>query len=217
MPDINLEQRVKATRKYFPTLTREEQHIAVQIYQLLAKGAPITRRQLAGHLQLPLETISHALDHWWGIHFDDKGRIIGFWGLTLQPTTHRLSIKGNVLYTWCAWDALFIPLILRATAQIESQCPVRKQPIQLTVTPGQVTTVAPDSAVLSFLTPDSAAVIDNIVANFCHYIFFISSSEVGSQWVKDNPGTYIMSINDAFILGQRIVAMQYADAIDWLK
>ena len=214
MSDIDLEQMITAVREYFPSLTLKEQQIAFQAYQLLAKGAPVTRQQLASRLQLSLSPVSETLDRWWGVQFDAADRIIGFWGLTLQPTTHRLHINGRVLYTWCAWDTLFIPLILRATAQIESQCPVSQEPIHLTVTPSQVTTVEPDSTTLSFLTPDAGAVKDNIVSNFCHYVFFMSSRDAGTQWIEAHPGTFMMSIEDAFVLGQRITAIQYADVID---
>jgi len=214
MGDIDLEQMVAAVRDYFPSLSPEEQRIAVQTYQLLATGAPVSRQQLASALQLSLDTVTETLDRWWGLQFDKQDRIIAFWGLTLQPTIHSLHINERTLYSWCAWDTLFIPLILRSTTQIESQCPVSKEMIKLTVTPSQVTTVEPDSAVLSFLTPDTGDVKDNIVANFCHYVFFMSSRDAGAQWVEAHPGTFLMSIEDAFILGRRITAMQYADVTD---
>lgn len=214
MDNMDLEQMVAAVQDYFPTLTPEEQQIAVQTYQLLATGAPVTRQQLASSLQLSLDTVSETLDRWWGVQFDEQKRIIAFWGLTLQPTTHRLHMNERTLYTWCAWDTLFVPLILRITAQIASQCPVSKALIHLTVTPGQVAAVKPDSAVLSFLMPDAGAVKNNIVANFCHYVFFMSSRDAGAQWVEAHPGTFLMSIEDAFILGQKIIAKQYADVID---
>ena len=146
MDNTDIEQIVAAVRDYFPALNPEEQQIAVQIYQLLAKGAPVTRQQLASSLQLPLQTISATLDSWWGIRFDATGRIIGFWGLTLQPTTHRLCFNTQQLYTWCAWDTLFVPLILGINTQIESRCPVSKERIRLGVTPDQVTAIDPDSA-----------------------------------------------------------------------
>ena len=214
MDNVDLEQTITTVRGYLPSLSRTEQQIAVATYRLLAKGTPVTRRQLASRLQLSLVTVSDTLDRWWGVHFDDEDRIVGFWGLTLQPTTHRLRINEQVLYTWCAWDTLFVPSILGDMAQIESQCPVRKERIHLTVTPSRVTAVEPESAVLSFLTPDAGAVKDNIVTNFCHYVLFMSSREAGAQWTEAHPGTYLMSIEDGFTLGQRITATQYADAVD---
>jgi len=67
MSDINLEQMITAVREYFPSLTLKEQQIAFQTYQLLAKGAPVTRQQLASRLQLSLDPVSETLDRWWGI------------------------------------------------------------------------------------------------------------------------------------------------------
>jgi alkylmercury lyase len=214
MDPLDLEQTVTAIRDYFPSLTPQEQRIAVSAYRLLALGSPVTRAALAGAVNLPLDIVSKTLNGWWGIQFDDADRVIGFWGLTLQRTAHRLRINDQALYTWCAWDTLFVPSIVGEVAYIESRCPASDEPIHLAVTPNQVTAVSPEHAVLSFITPDADAVKDDIITNFCHYVFFMSSREAGTRWVVAHPGTYLMSISDAFTLGQKINRMQYADAID---
>ncbi len=38
-----------------------------------------------------------------------------YWGLAIAETKHRLEVDGRALYTWCAWDSLFLPEILQRT------------------------------------------------------------------------------------------------------
>ena len=97
----------------FLNLSIEEQKISIELYKLLAAGKPVPIKMLAESLGLPTEVIDNVLNKWLGVYFDDDAQIIGYWGLTLTPTSHRLLIDSQKLYTWCAWDSLFIPEILR--------------------------------------------------------------------------------------------------------
>src|SRR5438105_3553591 len=85
----------------------------------------------------------------------NETRITGYWGLALSPTAHRFLIRGRLLYTWCAWDSLFIPELLGESARVESSCPQTKSRIHLTVTPRGVIDLDPAGAVVSLVTPDS--------------------------------------------------------------
>ena len=38
--------------------------------------------------------------------------------------SHRFEVAGRTLYTWCAWDSLFLPQILGQEAEVESTCPL---------------------------------------------------------------------------------------------
>lgn len=43
------------------------------------------------------------------VYPDGEGRVLGFGGLTVAPMHHRFEVGGRILWTWCAWDSLFIP------------------------------------------------------------------------------------------------------------
>lgn len=45
-----------------------------------------------------------------------SGRIIGFLGLSLTETPHRLEVGDATLYAWCAWDALFLSRLIQDRA-----------------------------------------------------------------------------------------------------
>jgi alkylmercury lyase len=192
-----------------PSLNEEEQKVSIQLYHLLAQGNPVSPQQLTGSLQLPVERIRQILDSWWGIDYDDQGRVIGYWGLTLKPTQHRFDVADKTLYTWCAWDTLFIPGILNKSANITSTCPVTNQPITLKVSPKGIETVYPADAIVSFITPDVEKIKQNVVNSFCHYVYFFTGHEAGNTWCLNQPQTFLMPINDAFMLGQRVISAQY--------
>jgi len=96
----------------FPDLSATEQRIAVGLYRLLAEGEPASPDRLAQHLDLSKSLVREVLNSWPAVYFDDEKNVVGFWGLALGEMPHRLKVDGQQLYTWCAWDSLFIPELL---------------------------------------------------------------------------------------------------------
>ena len=195
----------------FPRLNRTEQKVSLQIYQLLSHGDPITPQYVADSLQIPIETINEMLNHWWGIDYDDCNQIIAYWGLSIRPTQHCFEIDGQMMYAWCAWDTLFLPEILKASARVESSCATTRSRIRLTLSSDHVDHVQPKNAVISFMTPDAARVKENVVANFCHSVHFFKSEDAGRVWTDKHPGTFLLTIDQAHTLGRKFNAMQYRD------
>lgn len=66
--------------------------------------------------------------------------------------------------------------------------------------------------VMSMMEP-KVEIIEDIVSNFCHYIHFFPSVEVGQKWTAKNPGTTILSIEDAFELGKKRNNGQFKEAL----
>jgi len=200
----------------FPTafirMPQQEQKISMHIYRLMAQGKPLSAKLVASSLGLSPELVTRILDGWNGIYYNDAGSIIGYWGLSLSKTKHRFEVDGHGLYTWCAWDALFIPEII-GPAIVTSVCPVTGCPIQLTVSPDAIESAKPADAVISFIKPEAAKVQESIVTHFCHYIYFFSSEYTGQRWVSDNPGTFLLSLDEAFALGHRKNELQYKDTL----
>ncbi len=101
---------------------------------------------------MPLEQ-TIALLHHAGAEWERSGaRLVGF-GLTSQPTPHRLQMNDHTLWTWWAVDALFFPVLIGAPAQIESPCAATGDPIRIQATPTGVQHVEPAGAVVSIVTP----------------------------------------------------------------
>jgi len=197
----------------FMKLNADEQRVSIQVYQLLAEGRPVSVKEIATALALPEDHVTTILKGWPGVYYDDEERIIGFWGLALPEMTHRFEIDGRTLYTWCAWDSLFIPELIKKTAHVESPCPVTRNKIRLTVTPEGVQHVEPAGAVMSFVRPAADKIREDVILNFCHYIYFFSSDEAGSQWISENTGTFLLSIKDAHYLGRKKNEARYKEVL----
>ncbi|NIM50606.1 MAG: alkylmercury lyase [Gemmatimonadales bacterium] len=197
-----------------PELSESEQHLGLELYRLLARGAPVRREQLAQALAVPTREVVTLLEG--GLRslvlYDDDKRIIGFGGLAVVPMAHRFTVRGRTMYNWCAWDGLFIPQLLGVTAELESSCPQTQATIQLTVTPAEVTSVEPRETVISLLLPDLSladCTTEESIFRFCHYVFFLASPEAGTQWTSRHEGTFLLSLEDGFRLGRMHNAVRF--------
>ena len=124
-----------------PTMTGEEQRLGLEIYRQLAQGEPVLKSDLAEALEAPTDTVDELLGHanLKSLTYTDKqGRIIGFGGLAVGEMPHRFKVDGRALYTWCAWDSLFIPGILDLEAEVESPAPGSSARVRLRVAPHRV-------------------------------------------------------------------------------
>ncbi len=195
-----------------PLFSPEEQRVAVTLYRELAKGQAVDAAQLGralsvspaeGRALLARDTIRAF------VYADDQGRVLGFGGLAAARMHHRFEVDGRTLWTWCAWDSLFIPEILGKSARVTSPDPENGEVVRLLVSPDRIESAEPEDAVVSFLLPDahdfhtSAA---NVMAKFCHFVFFFTSRSSGESWMAKHPGTFLYSLDEAFVLAKRLNA-----------
>jgi alkylmercury lyase len=206
---LNLDQIISTLNSWMPQLDEKEQRVAVNVYQLLAQSAPVSVGELAKAVELARDDVRTILDRWPEVFRNDEDRIIGFWGLCLAETRHHLEVDGRTLYTWCAWDTLFIPEILQKTARVESTSPVTGEKIRLTVTPNGIEQLDPPGTVMSFVLPKSDKVKENVIGHFCHYVYLFGSAQAGSTWVSENEGTFLVSMEDAFALATKRNATRF--------
>jgi alkylmercury lyase len=152
---------------------------------------------------------------WPGVCLDGDQRVVGVWGLTIHELspTHRLNRNARELFTWCAWDTLFLPGILGARLDVRSVCPTTGETISLVVAPSGVVGTSRPDVVVSFLLPDRDFDAD-IIQSFCHFAgcglsrsrsqsYFFASAEAGESWTAQYPGTFSLSLDDVFDLGGR--------------
>jgi alkylmercury lyase len=128
--------------------------------------------------------------------------VVGFWGLSVTEMPHRLRAEGRNLYTWCAWDTLFLPIALGEQVEVESICPTTGEPITLTVSPDGVSDVDPPGAVMSFLLPGEQSFSGDVIRGFCHFVHFFASDDAARAWTAEHAGTFELSIEDGFELGR---------------
>ncbi len=209
----DLDQLARIFVEAFPRLDVDDQGLAITLYRLLAEGEPVSRERLARAFARPAKAVSHTISQWPGVFYDESDHIIGFLGLTIKETRHRLQVNGITVYTWCAWDTLFLPQLLNATATVTSTCAATGEEIRLTVSPSRIEAVDPHDIVVSFLTPDEHELRENIITSFCPFVYFFRSRKDGGAWVAEHDGTFLLSLDDAFIVGKKKNAKRFKESL----
>ena len=163
--------------------------------RLLALGGPVTIDDLAAASGQAADHVAAVLHAQAGTEWDTTGRLVGF-GLTPQRTAHRFTVAGRTLYTWCASDALFFPLILDQRATVESACPESAQAIRLDVAPDRIVALDPPTTVVSQL--HDPACLDDIRAKVCDQGHFFASPQAAARWTTQHPSGTLQPIQEAF-------------------
>ncbi len=138
--------------------------------------------------------------------------MLGFGGLAAARMHHRFEVDARTLWTWCAWDSLFIPEILGKPARVTSPDPENGEVVRLLVSPDRIESAEPEDAVVSFLLLDardfgtSAA---NVMAMFCHFVFIFTSRSSGERWTANHPGIFLYSLDEAFAPARRLNARNF--------
>ncbi|MCX8565141.1 organomercurial lyase MerB [Mycolicibacterium mucogenicum] len=176
--------------------------LLVPLLRLLAGGEPVALDALAAAAGLPVHEAKRRLAAAPDTEYDEQGRIVGQ-GLTLRPTRHRFTVAGRQLYTWCALDTLIFPTILDQPATIESASPVSGHPIKVTVGESGVTSVQPETAVVSLVNPED---LTSIRSAFCNQVHYFTCADDAAPWVAEHPGGQIVSVAAAHQLGATLTA-----------
>jgi alkylmercury lyase len=192
-----------------PPLDDTDQRLSIALYRELAHGVPVTPSALAAKARLAADEVAARIASWPGVHYDADYRITAYWGLTLKPTANRLDVGGRDVFTWCAWDTLFLPALLGQACRVSSTCLATGEPIALVVSPAAVESAAPPASVLSFLLPDVRALRVNIIESFCRFVAFYSSPEAAQPWLDMNPEGFLLSLDEATEVGRRRLRARY--------
>lgn len=209
---VDLEELSAVVAGGMPALTDGEAVLALKLYRLLARGSAVSLARLAEAAQWPEERVEDTLHRWPGVFYED-GAIIGFWGLALGPMSHAFEVAGGRLSTWCAWDALFIPELIGQKAFVSSADPVTGEGVSLTVGRRGIEEASSPEVAVSFLDPSAVDFDDDVILNFCNYVHFFASADSASRWVDEHPGTFLLSLAEAFDLGRRVNLARYGPAL----
>jgi alkylmercury lyase len=175
--------------------------LARALLRELARGQPASGAVLAAGTSRDEHDVTATLARWPNVRRDQQGRVEAFGGLSLRPTNHSFDIGDRQLYTWCAWDTLFLPALLDDQAQVESNCPMTGTKVRLTVAPDRVLAAQPEDVWLSFPAPERAST-DDIVESFCCHVHFLAGAQTAGRWASAHPGTFVLPVDDAFELGR---------------
>jgi alkylmercury lyase len=196
-----------------PKLNRAEQKVALAVVRALACGESVSDQSIAETLPATAGAIREMVAAWPGVFRDEHDRMIGFMGLSVvEFGDHRIHLGDRTLSAWCAWDTLFLPELLGDGARVSSRCPTTGRDISLTVTPQGPGDIKPNETVLSFLAPERPFDGD-VIRRFCHFVHFFPSEGAAAEWTEQNPGTFTLSIEQGFRLGQLTNGATFGSAL----
>jgi alkylmercury lyase len=199
-PDIPpLEALAESLAGTFPGC--DDAPLARALLRELARGEPVTPTTLAAVADRDEQQATETLARWPNVRRDEHGRVEAFGGLSLRPTNHRFEVAGRQLYTWCAWDTLFLPALLDEPAQVTSTCPATGAAVRLTVVPDRVLASHPQDVRVSFPPAGQASTAD-ILESFCCHVHFLAGEDAATEWVRRHAGTFVLDLDDAFGLGR---------------
>lgn len=178
-------------------LVGERDPFTAAVLDRLADGRPATADHLAARTGHPRESVQRRIAEAARVGYEVRdGAVVGA-ALTLNPTEHRFRVRGHDLYTWCGFDALFLPLLLDERAAVRSTCPVTGEVIGLTVEPdGTITELTPATAHVAVVGP---AIADCCGATgpgsaVCTQMPLLSAADTAETWVAGRHGVAVVDL-----------------------
>ena len=179
--------------------------------RLLARGRAVAPLAIAKVLEQPLQDVLDGLERVPSIERDPEGNLLG-WGLTLEPTPHRIELEGIELFAWCAFDTLFFPALLGRTATVHSTCPHTGEAIRLTVRPDGVEAWAPRTVAVSIVLPERAAARNDVRGAFCDHVHYFRDDDAAQEWLAGRSSGILLPVEEAFRAGRKLCSLVLAEA-----
>jgi alkylmercury lyase len=200
-------------RRVLTENTPELQKLSITLLRLLGRGSPVTHEQLGTACDLSKGQVAQLLLEFPPTNpgYDDDGQVIAFGGLSIVPTHHRFQTKEASLYTWCVFDALFLPEILGNPATLVTHCPSSGMKLTVELAPGEVRSASPSSCVMSIVAPDSNACCDNLRKAFCDHVNLFKDEQTFAAWLQGRQGVGNVTLQEAQLFARQRNALRYPD------
>ncbi len=192
-----------AIAQAMPPLSARQLDLTLSAYRAMLAGRPTEISTIAEAARWDPNEAATQLSEWPGVYFDDDKRVIGFWGLTVEPiSTYLVSTQTGSSWAWCALDPLFILPLVGERGTVSARSGVTGTPVELEVTPDGVSRLAPgDEIYVSFLIPKGPFSSD-VRLTFCDYVLFFDGKKSAERWTSEHPGTTALPLNDAAAIGR---------------
>lgn len=164
-------------------------------FPVLARGTPISGKEIAKAAGAEVEQVDEALDAA-RCERDAQGRLIDLFGLTLTPTLHRLEIGNKILFTCCALWAHVIPKLVDATLQVESVDPIQRQVVRLTLSPAGVESADPPESVATLAVATLEAIDTDVGDAFCRRVRHFVSRESALAFAATLSSCHVVELSE---------------------
>lgn len=209
---MTLQDLTTAVLRSCAPFNERERAIIHAAYFALVDGVPASIGRIAERAGCSADVVSATFERWPGLaRIDRAGGVRSILGLSISPTPHQLEVGGRTLYTWCAWDSLFIPRVLQSTGRVRSHCPVSGRPVHLLVTPDGPTDPDPADVRVSFILAScDIASRDRdgrgeTVGVCCEHTHFLAAEDAAERWRRDHPEGTVLTLAEAAELARLFV------------
>jgi hypothetical protein len=194
-----------AIAQAMPPLTARQLDLVLATYRAMLVGRPSEVAAIAADAGWDSTEAANQLADWPGVYLDDANRVIGFWGLTVEPiSTQLVTTESGSSWAWCALDPLFILPLVGERGTVAARSGVTGTPVELEVTPGRASRMSPgDDVYISFLIPKGPFTSD-VQLTFCDYVLFFDGRESAERWTTEHPGTTALPLDDAAAIGRHM-------------
>ena len=191
----------------------EVQRLSVVCYRLLMEGSPVSRALLAEMLNATPSDVGGLLEKFpkSAMEFDGEGNLVAFLGLSIVPANHAFFVAGRQLYTWCVFDALFLPEILGEPAELQTTCPASGMQMNVSLGPAEIFSVDPEGIVMSWVNPDIDKCRDDLRGAFCNHVSLYASMDAFEAAEVGKSGAIALPLGEAFDMAQQRNRERYPD------
>ncbi len=192
-----------AIAQAMPPLTATQLDLVLAAYRAMLEGEPAEIAAIATDAGWDTKDAANQLADWPGVYLDEAKRVIGFWGLTVEPiSTHIVTTESGSSWAWCALDPLFILPLIGERGTVAARSGATGTPVELDVSPDQARRVSPgDEVYVSFLVP-TGPFTDDVRLTFCDYVLFFDGKPAADHWTNEHPGTTAMPLDAAAAIGR---------------
>ncbi len=193
----NFDSRIEHSLK--PVVARwdkQDKDLLIPLFRLIASGEPLEEAKLAEDLGRKTDAVSTELGTSLA-EIDSSGRVSELFGITREPTLHRIEVGGVTLYSCCAFVAHRVPSIMQQAVIVESTDPINGSKIDLAISAeSELQDVDPSTACSSMVD----CVVEEIIASprtkFCCHVKHFDSSESADEYASTSPNLFVMRIED---------------------
>jgi hypothetical protein len=101
-------------------------------------------------------------------------------------TPFRVYVKRKRFFANCAWDSVSLHVMLGLDARVESFCHHCAEPIEISLSEGEVKSSKPSSPLIFLSTPVSRW-YDNLINTCSNNMVYLSSKDHLNRWLAENP------------------------------
>ncbi|HSR52932.1 MAG TPA: organomercurial lyase [Acidobacteriota bacterium] len=167
--------------------------VLLPCFSLLAQGESLAVSEMAEASGREVSLIEQTLEAA-RCRFDDDARLIDLFGMTLEPTLHRLEIGGRIVFSCCALWAHVIPRLIERPVSVESVDPASRQVVRLSISPTGITALDPPRALATLAIADSGSIESDVESAFCRHVRHFATLDSAQRFSLVSPARRVVSL-----------------------